>query len=80
MLTASFMCPNSLLEAEQLKKEQEQFMMAIEVSYTVVSPPSNHQYNNMQLLSEAEMKYSRVLFSFTQPNNGVYHTKFLCSC
>ena len=42
MLTASFMCPNSLLEAEQLKKEQEQFMMAIEVSYTVVSPPSKH--------------------------------------
>ena len=32
MLTASFMCPNTLVEAEQLKKEQDQFMMAIEVS------------------------------------------------
>ena len=32
MLTASFMCPNNLVEAEQLKKEHEQFMIAIEVS------------------------------------------------
>nr|KAG5714838.1 hypothetical protein BaRGS_000326 [Batillaria attramentaria] len=32
MLTASFMCPNTLVEAEQLKKEHEQFMIAIEVS------------------------------------------------
>ena len=31
MLNASFMCPNALMEAEQLKKEQDQFMMAIEV-------------------------------------------------
>jgi len=31
MLNATFMCPNSLAEAEQLKKEQDQFMTAIEV-------------------------------------------------
>ncbi|KAL8603862.1 hypothetical protein ACOMHN_049681 [Nucella lapillus] len=37
MLTASFMCPNNLTEAEQLKKEHEQFMMAIEKThYSVV--------------------------------------------
>ncbi|XP_076464280.1 kalirin-like [Babylonia areolata] len=37
MLTASFMCPNNLVEAEQLKKEHEQFMMAIEKThYSVV--------------------------------------------
>ena len=32
MLTDSFMCPNSLKEAEVLKKEHEQFQVAIEVS------------------------------------------------
>ncbi|XP_070187687.1 triple functional domain protein-like isoform X2 [Littorina saxatilis] len=37
MLTASFMCPNNLVEAEQLKKEHEQFMIAIEKThYSVV--------------------------------------------
>ncbi|BFZ15658.1 hypothetical protein BsWGS_18696 [Bradybaena similaris] len=33
MLTDSFMCPNSLVEAEQLKKEHEQFMIAIEKTH-----------------------------------------------
>ncbi|XP_025096323.1 triple functional domain protein-like isoform X1 [Pomacea canaliculata] len=33
MLTASFMCPNTLVEAEQLKKEHEQFMIAIEKTH-----------------------------------------------
>lgn len=32
MLTASFTIPNSLLDSEQLKKEHEQFQVAIEVS------------------------------------------------
>lgn len=36
MLTDSFMCPNSLLEAEQLKKEHDQFMIAIEVRFLAV--------------------------------------------
>jgi hypothetical protein len=36
MLNASFMCPNALMEAEQLKKEQDQFMMAIEVDYDLI--------------------------------------------
>ncbi|KAL3855027.1 hypothetical protein ACJMK2_014257 [Sinanodonta woodiana] len=37
MLTASFMCPNSLMEAEQLRKEQDQFMLAIEKThYSVI--------------------------------------------
>ncbi|CAG5121035.1 unnamed protein product, partial [Candidula unifasciata] len=33
MLTDSFMCPNSLVEAEQLKKEHDQFMIAIEKTH-----------------------------------------------
>lgn len=32
MLVSSFICPNSLMEADQLRKEHEQFMLAIEVS------------------------------------------------
>ncbi|KAL4217263.1 hypothetical protein ACF0H5_023714 [Mactra antiquata] len=44
MLNASFMCPNALLEAEQLKKEQDQFMMAIEKTH----------YSVVQVIQKAE--------------------------
>ena len=32
MIKAGLVCPNSLQDAEQLKKEQEQFQVAIEAS------------------------------------------------
>ncbi|KAH3753807.1 hypothetical protein DPMN_188457, partial [Dreissena polymorpha] len=44
MLNASFMCPNSLPEAESLKKEQDQFMMAIEKTH----------YSVVQVIQKAE--------------------------
>ncbi|XP_053386213.1 kalirin-like isoform X3 [Mercenaria mercenaria] len=44
MLNASFMCPNALMEAEQLKKEQDQFMMAIEKTH----------YSVVQVIQKAE--------------------------
>ncbi|XP_029657628.1 kalirin isoform X4 [Octopus sinensis] len=36
MLTASFMCPDNLMETEQLKKEHEKFMLAIEKTHANV--------------------------------------------
>ncbi|KAK6165753.1 hypothetical protein SNE40_022615 [Patella caerulea] len=36
MLTASFICPNTLVEAETLKKEHEHFMIAIEKTHISV--------------------------------------------
>ncbi|ESO86296.1 hypothetical protein LOTGIDRAFT_220800 [Lottia gigantea] len=36
MLTASFICPNTLIEAETLKKEHEHFMIAIEKTHISV--------------------------------------------
>ena len=40
MLTASFICPDNMVQAEQLKNEHERFVMAIEVS----CPFINHVY------------------------------------
>ncbi|KAK3594846.1 hypothetical protein CHS0354_005769 [Potamilus streckersoni] len=53
MLTASFMCPNSLMEAEQLKKEQDQFMLAIEKTH----------YSVIQVTQKAEVMIQGLHFN-----------------
>ncbi|WAR10964.1 TRIO-like protein [Mya arenaria] len=51
MLTGTFMCPNTLMEAEQLKKEQDQFMNAIEKAEVMIS---TQHYNSDLVRAIAE--------------------------
>lgn len=70
MLTSSFMCPNSLPEADQLKQQHEQFQMAIEVSQ--MQPQSLRFFHpKMKYLL-----YKRPLKAL-QENNWIYFLEFL---
>ncbi|KAK3082880.1 hypothetical protein FSP39_007833 [Pinctada imbricata] len=48
MLISCFMCPNSLMEAEQLRKEHEQFMMAIEKTNISMAQVTNRAESMIQ--------------------------------
>ncbi|XP_052674047.1 kalirin-like isoform X2 [Crassostrea angulata] len=48
MLVSSFICPNSLMEADQLRKEHEQFMLAIEKTNISMAQVTNRAENMIQ--------------------------------
>lgn len=47
MLMASFTVPNDLSDAEQLKKEHEQFQVAIEKTHTSAVQVNTHEIHNL---------------------------------
>jgi hypothetical protein len=62
MLMASFTIPGSLAEAEVLKKEHEQFQVAIEVSFTPAPFPAKLHKGKDDILSRLQLELKFVEF------------------